>query len=599
MRDIRSLHTFIYLLFEKTTTKEFLQESLLPFVAPMLEKDGKYLREKGLEEFVPKKYADIPLRTKADILNAISLLFVDKVPYHTFRQSLDKDALTLLDALVFNDAMGFEQVEEELGLEVKQPKASRQTQHYYKMPEVYPPFNVFLRRCPNWDHYDKNSYFFIPLALREILAKYYDFSEETKFVRVAILPEKAITFGDSENLFFADYSHLLIYYKRNEISYSMKNRPLANGLAKIQRNLKIKEFFPETPIKGHKVLRTNILAHLLPYLGALEKNTTAPHKGLREFMQQIFSDRFPLPPAVLPHIKGMGYLDNHEFLPFVAKHLLQVLTELPANDYVSMKNIMDYCSYNLFLREAVTRYDAYNRLSLDIPFLQGKGIGFTYYKNAIQLPIIRGTFFLFASLGLCDLIYEPVDPEDLGLQAFSPWDGLVAVRRTRLGDYVCGLTDKYERQDSGSSGISLSDQALLIRLDSEDNLYVNSLGVFAERIGPLSFKTDAAIFLNNIHRKDELIAKIELFKQMAPGSIPANWEEFFNTLKQNMDPLELKGDSILFSVSPDNQELIHLLARDPVLKSLVYKAEGFHVIVPKKNFAALRRRLSECGYLQT
>ena len=49
--------------------------------------------------------------------------------------------------------------------------------------------------------------------------------------------------------------------------------------------------------------------------------------------------------------------------------------------------------------------------------------------------------------------------------------------------------------------------------------------------------------------------------------------------------------------SPPQLELIRLVAQDPVVKTLVIKAEGYLVLVPKGNMAALKRRLQEFGYL--
>ena len=55
----------------------------------------------------------------------------------------------------------------------------------------------------------------------------------------------------------------------------------------------------------------------------------------------------------------------------------------------------------------------------------------------------------------------------------------------------------------------------------------------------------------------------------------------------------------MFSLPQDNQELIRLIAQDPVIKPLVSKAEGYMILVTQKNYAALRRRLAEFGYLIT
>jgi hypothetical protein len=164
---------------------------------------------------------------------------------------------------------------------------------------------------------------------------------------------------------------------------------------------------------------------------------------------------------------------------------------------------------------------------------------------------------------------------------------------------VCGLTDQYQVTAPQVAGFTLSDSVLLIKLESADSPYAAALGNFAIQVDPLSFKTDARIFLDNVRSKEELTAKVELFKQMASHGLPKNWEDFFKGLYAKINPLVPRGDLLVFSLPQDNQELIRLIAQDPVIKPLVSKAEGYVILVTQKNYAALRRRLAEFGYLIT
>jgi hypothetical protein len=79
-------------------------------------------------------------------------------------------------------------------------------------------------------------------------------------------------------------------------------------------------------------------------------------------------------------------------------------------------------------------------------------------------------------------------------------------------------------------GFTLSDSALIIKLDSAESPYSVSFSNFAEQLNPLSFKTDASIFLKNVRSLQDLNTKIALFKQMVPTGIPKNWQDFFNGL---------------------------------------------------------------------
>lgn len=98
-------------------------------------------------------------------------------------------------------------------------------------------------------------------------------------------------------------------------------------------------------------------------------------------------------------------------------------------------------------------------------------------------------------MGLCEIIYDEVEEKKSTSAVYSPWDKLIAVKRTSLGDYVFGLSEHYQMSETKIDGFTLSDSALIIKLDSADSPYSGSFSNFAEQLNPLSFKTDASIFL--------------------------------------------------------------------------------------------------------
>lgn len=599
MTHIEKLHSNICQELETSFTKDLLQRLFLPVYKSILEKGEHTLQQAGLEKYIYKGPKDIANKSKREIIEAIACMFAGIEPYRQFRQALHKDALVIWDALVFDEVIGFQQAAVQYGLSVA--SSNKSGYFNYQRPDVKPPFEIIPRKSLNWTHFHQDrSYFFLPRGLRELLIQYYEVPDWAKLSPLEDLPEGAIQFSDTERQFFLDYARLKIYFKQGEIKYTAKNRPLASGIGKVQKTVKIREFFPDTEIKRHKFVRTTILAGVLPYLEVMAKKNPEPHNVLRDFFKSFYAVKFPSPPLLLPDIKGLGNIDDYYFIPF-EKEMFDLLGKLPANSYVSALNILGYCKYNLINATAINRELACDKLSMDEmgdPELLYH-VDLKEYKQAIQLPLIRGSFFLFAALGLCELVFEQVEPDDIEFAMFSAWDGLIAVKRTPLGDYVCGLTEQYQPSELKSAGFTLSDKALLIKLDAADTNLANSLSIFAEQTSPLSFKCDARSFLKNINRKEELTAKIELFKQMTFGNMPKNWEDFFKTLYEKIDPLKLHGDSVIFSVAKSNQELIRLLAQDPVIKTLISKAEGYLIIVPKKNYAALRRRLAEFGYLQT
>jgi hypothetical protein len=201
-------------------------------------------------------------------------------------------------------------------------------------------------------------------------------------------------------------------------------------------------------------------------------------------------------------------------------------------------------------------------------------------------------------MGLCELAYDEAKGE-MGVDNYSAWDGLKAVKRTALGDYVCGLSDKYELEISAKGGMSLSPETLLITIDGPESGMGGILAPYAEKISPNRYRSDSQIFLRNIRSKSELDSKILLFRQLLKTDLPPNWEQFLVELQQKINPFEKAGEMSLYKIPAANKALIQLVAQDPVLKTLVIKAENYLILAPKANNAAFKKRLQEFGYLLT
>jgi len=600
MSEIQDRHQQLCQLLDKEYNKELLQERWLPLVAPVLKQSGEYLQQEGMGQYLPKNLQQPEVRLKADIVRLVALLFADLETYHCFRENLPPEGLTLWDALVLRDVISFKQAREEYGVEVLS-RDNKSGRYFSVYSTIKDSLSALPFKKPGWTSYADEHYFQLSGSLRQILLSYYEQPEWSQLSPMASPPATGIAYEQAEEAFHFDFPRLYAYYKQGEIGYTSKSRPSVSGLGKVHRMLKVREFFPDTDIRRHRLLRTHILASICPYLPSAADEDVAVHRLLRLFFKITYPTVFPSATALLPDIKGMGYLENRDFRP-MGTQLLDLLKELPADSYVPVKNIEGYYTFTGASLEPVSRSEAYYRLSYDTSDkgLQKESvINFSYYRDAVQLPVLRGTFFMFAALGMCDLVYEQMAPEQMGVIGFSAWDGLLAVKRTRLGDYICGLTDHYQPSNKVTTGISLSEEALLIKLDSADSPFAGSLSPYAEQVGPLTFRTDARIFLQQVQRREQLIAKIDLFKNLVPGDIPANWQSFFSSLHEKINPLEVQQDCTIFKIPEGRQELLQLIAQDPVIKKLVAKAEGYLLIVPNKHLAELRRRLAEFGYMQS
>jgi hypothetical protein len=599
MSKIIQAHDNICVIIDKELSKDFLQKNWFPHAVKLLKTHDAELRKNGYGLIMPDNLNNIPTKIKSDVVVVVAILFSGSLPYRLFRESLPEDVLLLWDALVKHNFIGFAEAKLTLGIEVVD-KIPPKSYFYVKEPEVMEKFNMFPRKSPSWAYQQLDNYFWLPRILRESLILLYDIPDSAKLIPIANLPEKGTFFSNTEGLFFSDYGRMNLYFKQDEISYSTKLRPVQTGLGKIQRTLKIREFFPDTTIKHYKYLKTNMLASVMPYFFVIEKNLAESHDILKAFFKRAYGNGFPSPTVLLPDIKGLAYFENHQFKTY-ERQMVKLIKDLPKNEYVSIENILGYCSFSLFQMDILGRTEAHEKLTMEAPDGGNTkvAIGYNRHRNAIELPVLKGTFFFFAALGLCEIIYDEVEEKKPTSAVYSPWDKLIAVKRTPLGDYVFGLSEHYQMSETKIDGFTLSDSALIIKLDSADSPYSGSFSNFAEQLNPLSFKTDASIFLKNVRSLQDLKTKIALFQQMVPTGVPENWKDFFNSLFKKVDPMDLYGDCAVFRIPSDNKAFIQILAQDTVIKKLVFKAEGYLIIVPKSNIPNLKRRLAEFGYLLT
>jgi len=98
-------------------------------------------------------------------------------------------------------------------------------------------------------------------------------------------------------------------------------------------------------------------------------------------------------------------------------------------------------------------------------------------------------------------------------------------------------------------------------------------------------------------RKD-IQAKKALFRNQVCNKLPPLWEDFFDSLKNQADPLRTISKQYLsFKIDPAKRELIQLLFSDSVLKQAVIKAENYQIFIEESSRKTVKKRLAELGYL--
>ena len=87
----------------------------------------------------------------------------------------------------------------------------------------------------------------------------------------------------------------------------------------------------------------------------------------------------------------------------------------------------------------------------------------------------------------------------------------------------------------------------------------------------------------------------EDFKNKISFDLPTLWQDFFEDIKRKNNSIKFCEDLIVFKLK-DDKNLLDLIVKDTVIKDLIYKAEGYHIVIQKDNVKTLLKRLESFGY---
>jgi hypothetical protein len=161
------------------------------------------------------------------------------------------------------------------------------------------------------------------------------------------------------------------------------------------------------------------------------KNATDTPQMLQDLFKKKYPTLIPSAPLVLPDLKGMANVENYDVTKHKELEIRNLLAALPVGGWVPFDNIRHFVRFNLIDIRPMANYQITNKLYYEYsdPDPEAK-----YYDNrhfitpaqigmAVDIPFLRGSFFLFAAFGLCDIAYDEPDLETMGRGCYSSWDG--------------------------------------------------------------------------------------------------------------------------------------------------------------------------------
>ncbi len=532
----------------------------------------------------------------------LAIPYASKKLFNAFLDFLPPDVKVVFKELIWHNQLTYKDIEKMLNISIcnksRQNNYYRRTEYKLSLKSGYEVFEIIENRW--WR--DQQYTLLIPMLIRRVVVKYFDRPEGAELVPLDKI-EKMPYMHLGESAIFLELSRIISYVQQNEIKATKKKKPQAGSVRKMRQKLSLKEFYEDTPNKDLNSLRTALLAALIlteskpqSFADAVEKTKNLIHQNYLKYFDSTH--------GILTYLYGTGSVNKYG-RKSIEKDLFSILKKLPLNQWVSIENIETFIKYNFYEIKPVDDFDAKEKLyySVNIKTDEGTLKDYEYiqahrYHKSLVLPTLKGTFFLFSAYGLLDVTYDAPDTSEMGITAQSPYDGLKYIRLNNFGNYVIGNTEEYELPDAiVNSSISLSDDSLTITIDESDLTAPIILEPYTDKVSPNRYRTNYTFFLKGTKNKKELEDKISLFKQSIKVKLPPNWEQFFDEIRQKIDPLIDIDHYSIFQIPESNKELRQLIAKDPVLQKITLKAEGFHILVDDAHLLKFKNRLQEFGFL--
>ncbi len=597
--------------FRQIVDEAYVKQDLLRFI-------NTYLQDLIIEHKKLCKDYNVPVsdtlllnNPKKQVLAEMFAPFLYYEPLFRLMQKALPDPLpTLINKVTWEGSQNQELLEKEFGINIISPdtlskgymsRYSEEVETMYLLfsdKSVYRG-NVFQRagQVRTQSQYIHNFYFReeIKQHLKGFLATPADF--ELKALNK--IKSTGLTISH-ENVVFSDMPVMKMYVQQDNLKLSQSDKPLASSINKMRKLCDPYEFYPDDQDKDVANMRTQLISTTLLTVSASQLQESDTVGLVRESLKMFRKGRISIK-DILIHIKGMGYLYQENTK--VQENIVALLRQLPVEKWVSANNLLKYAMYRdidlkPFSYSMANQYLYFN-VDAHYGYKEKYAITESFYAPVVIEATLKGSFFLFASLGLVQIAFK--QPEHVVASHFnrsylSPYDGLQYIKLTPLGAYLCGLTRTYEAPKTDQSDVLLDENNLFISYNGKDKAKQLVIDQIAKKVGETLYKSDEETLLKGCSDGHDIKTKIDSFKEIISAEPPHVWNTFFDALLNKAQQIKAIQEYRLFPL-PNHPELLRLIARDGNLKKYIIKAEKHHIAIEKRNIIKVKNYLKQFGFL--
>lgn len=535
---------------------------------------------------------------KEVFLELIEDFYGSEEVFLTILELLPQDVKRIFEHLAWKGKYFLDEEEKKELLEVVKENYKTKTE-----PKTeYQFFSLHLNQ--QWNEEDK-TYFYLHEDIIKIIRLYLP-KPADYFVNAVKNPIYEY-YLSSEEEFLQKVKLYLNFYSMGEIKLSASNKLLKASKKALKKYGEIKECY-EDEGGDLEYLKTETIALFLLSMKEELLNDRYLNPGNAKtifndfFSGEIFNkERFNFTTKYLNYLKGVKNIWNEdEHLREVLETLKHVLCEIPNGQIVSIENILNYINYRNLFSELISPPNVYDHVYInEADYGRTKIYNYESYYSYIVVPMFKSLIGILGSFGILDLYIDAPNMQN-GLYLkngyLSKYDGIKYIKLTALGEYVLEKKTTYDFGEvSEESEIYLDEDRLIVTIVGNAPMKGMFLEQVGTRISVNKYKIDYNSILRNIENGEELSKRIEDFKNKISLNLPDLWNNFFEDLKIKHNAVKVCKDMVVFKLKED-KELINLIAKDEVLKPLLFKGENYHIIVKEENVKTVLKRLESFGY---
>ena len=396
------------------------------------------------------------------------------------------------------------------------------------------------------------------------------------------------------------------YIQQGHLKYTKAEKISKPCIRHIQAMTPGAEFFKETDDRDLELLRTRLLIGAMAFAGEtarerlLASSEAEPVRALYETLEAapaFFAEELQ------DHLLG----SRRSWIDYDSdgvKKLTTFFAKLPAGKWVSFDNIRRYHA----LRDREPTLFSHPPIGFDARASRvndhWRDRVYVDFDNILTLatdPLLQGYAFFLAALGMAEIAYEEPKNEHYchpRKPYLTPFDGLLGIRLTPLGEFVLGKRKTYDIESDTlhHAVVALDATRLLASCPDIDPLTELALKQFMTPLTPGHYQMTHKSLLGGCASRKELEERIRLFRRVISETPPPIWERFFESTLSRIAPLEPEPDRVVLKIDSDD-EIRRLFASDPILRKHCLKVEGLRVAVLRSDMKTIAKRLAHFGYL--